>query len=225
MLSPVMAANRSYVATAMIAGAALLSACGPKAVVLPEQPVDRAATCGVAAASEARLATTDLQAPLPLETHGRIVHYALLAASEGGEFSAETANNVSKRMAKLFEPVTAGDWQALPEACRAAYPVAGKTDVALPEDKFAAQLQCSELAEFLLTALKGQGGAYGNEIARWRGMRTRLNDAIAPGLNAAAGREWADQQKARRRALAEAARLGSPTAVMAACAGRFPPPA
>jgi hypothetical protein len=209
----------------MVAAALCVAGCGPKAVVLPEQPVDRAATCGVAAAAEARLATTDLQAQLPLAVHGRIVHYALLAASEGGEFSAETANTVSQRMAKLFEPVTGGKWQALPDACRAAYPIAEKRDVTLPEDRFAAQLQCSELAEFLLTALKSQGGTYGNEIARWRGMRTRLNDAIAPGLSASAGSEWADQQKARRRALAEAAQLGTPTAVMAACHGRFPPPA
>src|SRR5687767_11000478 len=93
----------------VLATALFLAACGPKAVALPEQPVDRAATCGVVAAAEARLATTDLQAQLPLATHGRIVHYALLAASEGGEFSAETANTVSQRMARLFEPITSGE--------------------------------------------------------------------------------------------------------------------
>jgi hypothetical protein len=208
----------------ILAAALLLASCGPGAVALPEQPVDRAATCGVAAASEARLATADVKAQLPLAAHGRIVHYALLAASEGGEFSAETANTISRRMSELFEPVTGGNWKALPDACRAAYPLAEKKDVTLPEDRFAAQLQCSELAEFLLTALKSQGGTYGNEIAGWRGMRTRLNDAVAPALNASAGREWADQQRARRRALAEAALLGTPTAVMTACSARFPAP-
>jgi hypothetical protein len=208
----------------IFAATLFLSACGPKAVALPENPIDRAATCGVVAASEARLAITDLQAQLPLAVHGRIVHYALLAASEGGEFSAETANTVSSRMSELFDRVTSGKWQALPDACRAAYPLAEKKDVKLPEDRFAAQLQCSELADFLLTALNSQSGTYGNEIAGWRGMRTRLNDAIAPGLNASAGKEWADQQRARRGALAEAARLGTPTAVMAACSARFPAP-
>jgi hypothetical protein len=55
-------------------------------------------------------------------------------------------------------------------------------------------------------------------------MRTRLNDAIAPALNASAGKEWKDQQRARRAALAAAARLGTPTAVMAKCRERFPAP-
>ena len=38
----------------LFATACSLSACGPKALELPEQPVDRAATCGVVAAAEAR---------------------------------------------------------------------------------------------------------------------------------------------------------------------------
>ena len=219
-----MAFNRSSPAIASLAAAALLASCGPDVVTLPGDPIDKAATCGVAAAAEARLAIVDIKAPLPLEAHGRVVHYALLAASDGGDFSAEKASKVSHRMSDLFDPITTREWKELPGACRAAYPVAEKTDVTLPEDKFAAQLQCSELAEFLLTALKGQGGDYANELARYRGMRTRLNDAIAPALNASAGKEWADQQRARRKALAEAGRLGAPIAVMAKCGERFPAP-
>src|SRR3546814_11677302 len=80
------------------AGAALLfSACGPKALTLPEQPVDRAATCGVVAATEARAATPDIKQPLPFTAQGRILHYALLAGAEGEEFSAETATAVNQR--------------------------------------------------------------------------------------------------------------------------------
>lgn len=219
-----MAFNRSSLTIASLAAAAMLASCGPDTLTLPDDPIDKAATCGVAAAADARLAITDIKAPLPLEAHGRIVHYALLAASDGGDFSAEKASKVSHRMSELFDPVTTREWKGLPAACRAAYPVAEKQDVTLPEDKFAAQLQCSELAEFLLTALKGQGGDYANELARFRGMRSRLNDAIAPALDSSAGKEWADQQRARRKALATAGQLGAPIAVMAKCGERFPAP-
>ena len=44
---------------------------------------------------------TDVKAPLPLAAQGKIFHYALLAASEGGEFKAETANRINKRMREL----------------------------------------------------------------------------------------------------------------------------
>src|SRR3546814_10718881 len=92
------------------AGAALLfSACGPKALTLPEQPVDRAATCGVVAATEARAATPDIKQPLPFTAQGRILHYALLAGAEGEEFSAETATAVNQRMSDLQEEITSGE--------------------------------------------------------------------------------------------------------------------
>ena len=48
----------------LITSALLLASCGPKTLTLPEQPVERAATCGVVAADSARLATRDIQAPL-----------------------------------------------------------------------------------------------------------------------------------------------------------------
>ena len=43
----------------------LLVACGPKALDLPADPVDRAATCGVVAAATARTSVADVQAPAP----------------------------------------------------------------------------------------------------------------------------------------------------------------
>ena len=199
----------------------LLAACGSTALALPEQPVDRAATCGIVAAAEARSATKNVQAPLPFAVHERIVHYALLAASEGGDYSAETAGVVSRRMSELQDRVTAGDWQDLVPACKAAFPAAEKNEAALPEDRFDAQLQCSELAEFLKRALEAQQYAYANQLAAYSNLRIKLNDAIAPGLRAAAGSDHQAQQKKRHEALSAAAHLGSPGAVMARCLERF----
>jgi predicted small lipoprotein YifL len=209
-------------AACLAALAPSLAACGSKPLALPEQPVDRAATCGVVAAAEARLAVTDVKSPLPLAAHGRIVDHALLAASEGGEYDPETANAVSRRMLAIQDRVTGGDWQALSPACKAAYPVAEKTDIVLPEERFAAQLQCNELAQFLGKALAAQESDYRNELASWRHLHDRLNDAIAPGLTAKAGPDLKAQLKARHKALAEASRLGAPTAIMARCLERFP---
>ena len=77
----------------LVASTVLLASCGPKSLTLPDQPVDRAATCGVIAANSARLATHDIQAALPFEAMGRIIHYPLLAGSAEGSFSSEIAEH------------------------------------------------------------------------------------------------------------------------------------
>lgn len=206
----------------IVAGAtALLAACGPKPLALPADPVDRAATCGVVAAATARTAVTDVQAPLPLAAQGRIFHYALLAASAGEAFDADTANRVNKRMRELQESITGGKWQDLAPACDSAFPAAGKTEVTLPEGRLDAQLACEELAEFASVALEGEEIHYGNELAGYRRMRSALNDALGPGLRARAGAALEAQSLERKRALAAAAKLGSPIAVLDTCAERF----
>ena len=170
-----------------LACAVALSACGDKPLELPTDPIDRAATCGVVAAAAARTAETNVQAPLPLAAQGKIFHYALLAASEGGEFKAEIANQVNKRMRELQAGITGGKWRDLVPACDSAFPVAGKTDVKLPAIRLNAQLACEELADFTGVALEGAEKDFGNELAAYRRMRSDLNDALAPGLRARAG--------------------------------------
>jgi hypothetical protein len=143
----------------------LLAACGSTALALPDKPVDRAATCGIVAAAGARLAVTDVKSPLPLAEHGRIVDYALLAASASGEYDPAIAGAVSRRMQDLQDKVTEGEWKPLAAACKAAYPLAEKQDVALPEDGFERALQCNELAQYMGQALAGQASDYPNELA------------------------------------------------------------
>lgn len=216
-----MAAIRS----AALSAALLLSSCGaPKPLELPQQGPDRAATCGVVAAAEARL-KIDVKAPLPIEVQGRILHYALLEASSGGEFDAESAGNVSRRMSEIQEQVTKGKWQALGPACASAYPETRTKTVELPSGRFEAQVGCVELADFLTKRLANQEVNYGNALAAWNRMRRETNDAMAAGLASRAGADLGAQQRLRRKALAEAARLGPPVAVMEQCVKRFGPSA
>jgi hypothetical protein len=205
----------------LLACALTLSACGPKALELPADPVDRAATCGVVAAAAARTAVADVKAPLPLGAQGKIFHYALLAASEGGEFKAETANRINKRMRALEAGITGGKWRELVPVCDAAFPATAKTDIELPSGRFEAQIACEELAEFTSVALEGSEAHFGNELAGYSRMRTELNDALAPGLRARAGASTEAQSRERDRALAASAALGSPIPVLDKCMERF----
>jgi hypothetical protein len=199
----------------------LLAGCESRPLRLPADPVDRAATCGVVAAAAARTAVPDVKAPLPLAAQGRIFHYALLAASAGGAFEADTANRVNTRMRELEAGITGGKWKDLVPACDAAFPTTAKTEVALPSGRFEAQIACEELAEFTSVALEGSERDFGNELAAYRRMRTELNDAIGPGLRARAGPNLKAQTSERNRALAAATALGSPIPVLDKCRERF----
>ena len=205
----------------LLACALTLAACGAKPLELPADPVDRAATCAVVAAAAARTAVPDVKAPLPLAAQGKIFHYALLAASQGSTFEAETANRVNTRMRELEAGVTSGKWRDLVPACDTAFPAAGGKEVELPSGRFEAQIACEELAEFASVALEGSERDFGNELAAYRRMRTELNDAIGPGLRSKAGASSEAQSRERNRALAAAAALGSPIPVLDKCRERF----
>jgi hypothetical protein len=209
------------VLSAIVAAAFLLAGCGKKAIELPSDPIDRAATCGIVAAASARVAVPDVKAPLPLEAQGRILHYAMLAGSEGEGFSGETASRVSKRMAELQESVTGGKWKALQAPCDAAYPATNKSEVTLPSGRLDAQLTCEGLADFVTRALEAQEVHYPNELAAHRKLRRELNDALAPGLRARAGGSLDAQRSVRAKSVAEAVQLGSPLAVLERCRERF----
>jgi hypothetical protein len=209
-------------ATAPLAAALLLAACsGDKPLVLPTDPVDRAATCGVVAAAQARIATADIKAPLALEAQGRILHYAMIAAAQGERFDAEIASNVSKRMSQLEADLTGRKWQQLIPACRAAFPAAERTDIALPTGRTDALLQCDEVAGFLLDALARQNADHPNQLADYRQLKQKLDGEIVAGLRARAGTSPAAQQKEKRNALAAATRLGSPVPLLDRCTKRF----
>ena len=204
----------------LLASALVLASCGPKTLELPDQPVDRAATCGVVAANAARAATTDVKDDLPFEAIGRVLHYPLLAGSTGESFSSDTATQVQSRMTDLQDGIAEGKWQDLIPACKAAFPAAYTEKVKLPEDRFDAQLGCDELGDFLRSALEEQG-KYDNETGKYRNLSMKLDPALGNGLRARAGVDLEAQQEERRKALARIAKIGSPVAVMQQCLARF----
>ncbi|MBV9984199.1 hypothetical protein [Bradyrhizobium sp.] len=206
----------------VLASALILASCGgPKALALPTQPVDRAATCGVVATASARRATADIQAPLPIAAEGHILHYALLGASADGRFSSETAGAIVKRMPALEPEITQGQWQTLIPACQAAFPEAEKSDVTLPAVKLDAQLGCGALAQFTASALEPAKSHYARELAEYRRLRGTISDRVGPALRARAGSDMAAQREAEAEAMAKIVRAGPPVAVLAECGRRF----
>lgn len=197
-----------------------LSACGPKALELPDEPVERAATCGVVAAAQARAGTADIKADLPFDAMGRILHYTLLGGSKDGVFSPELGGDVQKQMSELQDQVTGGKWQDLVPACRTAFPATAITEVKLPEDRFEAQLGCYELDDYVRSALQEQA-AYDDETSELRPLRDKLDKVIGTGLRGRVGGDFDAQQQARHKALAGIAKAGPPTVVLQQCMKRF----
>lgn len=197
----------------------LLASCGPQALVLPEDPVDRAATCGSVTAASARTATA-VAAPLSLEAIGKVLHYPMMAGSAGEGFSSDLATSVQTRMSELQDSIGEGKWQDLIPACHAAFPAAAIKKVTLPTDRFAAQLGCDELGDFLLSSLEEQE-EYVNELGEYRQLRNKLEMPVSAGLRSRAGADPGARQEERRKALATMANAGPPVAVMKACLARF----
>ena len=209
-------------ASILACAALMLSSCGgPKKLTLPEQPIDRAASCGVVAAIDERSKITDIKAPLPIEAQEHILHYALLAASEGGSFSSEKATAVLKRMSDLEGDITEGKWQDLLPQCREAYHEAWTFNVELPKDRFDSKLQCDELGKFVTRALRTQESRYADRISAYDEMARKLDQRLGPGLRVRAGEDLGAQQEVRRKALAAAAKLGRPTPVLDLCLERY----
>lgn len=204
----------------LLLASALISSCGPKSLTLPEEPIDRAATCGVVAAAEGRAATSDIKAPLPFDAMGRVLHYTLLAGSTGESFSPDAATAVQKRMTELQDRITEGKWQDLIPACRSAFPATAVTEVKLPDDRFDAQLGCYELGEYVSSAL-GDEAAYDAALSKFKPLKNKLDATIGSGLQSRVGGDFEAQQEERRRVLATIAKVGPPSAVLRQCLDRF----
>lgn len=212
--------GREMVRSLLITSILLLASCGPQTLTLPEQPIDRAATCGVIAANSARLATRDIQAPLPFDAMGRIIHYPLLAGSTGGSFSSEGASAVQTRMTEIQDRISEGNWQELIPACRTAFPATAVEKVKLPADRFDAELGCVELGDFLRSALDEQA-EYGNELAEYRAFSMKLEARLTTGLRSRAGPNLSARIEERHKALATIANAGPPVAVLRECLAHF----
>ena len=198
-----------------------LAACDRQAT-LPEDPIERAATCGVVATAEARVNTPEIGAPLSLDAQGRVLRLVLLAGATEDEFSSDRAQAVVQRMPALAENVTAGDnWKELAPACAAAFPTPTATP-ALPQDPLTAALGCDELARFMDTALSASGD-YEEPLFRYLGLANALDGRIASLLGARGIASEDAQAAEKREALSAAAKLGNPVEVLELCVARFSP--
>lgn len=195
------------------------SACGPKALMLPDDPVERAATCGVVAAAQARQGQTDIRAPLSMAAQGNILRHPLAVGAESEEFSQSAASAVVKRMSELAGAVIERDWEALIEPCAQAFPIRTETP-ALPGDPLTAALGCDALGQFMRAALASDG-RYDKELSIYHKLETSLDTKLAPLLAKRGARSPVATQTERRKAMTVFAGLGRPDQVMAACVARY----
>jgi hypothetical protein len=198
----------------------LLAGCGPKTLALPEDATQRAATCGVVAAADARKGS-DVRAKLGFEDQSRILHYALLEGATGGRFDKNRAATVANAMPALGDKVTAGKWETLKPACAAAYPATARTTAeSLPKDRLVAKLGCDGLAQFMTSALRQDEANYIDRIRALDDMSRGIDAEIGPALKA---RGISPEQSIdeTNKAVAQLVGLGPPHLVLDACVASF----
>jgi hypothetical protein len=202
-------------------GLLITSACGSKTVELSDDPIARAATCGVAEAAQARVDTPDIKAPLAVDAQGRILRYAVLAGVEGDSFSMDRASEVIQRMPKEAETLLEGNrWKKVIGPCATAFPAPPAGAPVLPEDPATAGMGCDMMRQFVGKAL-ATAGQYEDTMRDYSKLEEALDKKLAPLM---AARGLSDETKgleAKRKAMAVFAKLGNPTQVMDACVKKY----
>jgi hypothetical protein len=198
-----------------------LAACGKKEAGLPDDPIRRAATCGVVAAADARRSLGSVDAKLTIEQQGHILHYALIEGAAGGSFDRTRSAAVVNAMPQLGDKVTGDDWQSLIGECANAYPATKPGErVTLPSDALTAQAGCHDLSDFITTALRSQENNFIDRIRAYDAMERTLDNKMGATLKAR-GLNQARANEARAKALAKVATLGPPIAVLDQCVKKF----
>jgi hypothetical protein len=199
----------------------LAAGCGHKQAGLPEDPIRRAATCGVVAAADARRSLGSVDAKLTIEQQGHILHYALIEGSEGGSFDRTRSAAVVNAMPLLGDKVTGGKWEPLIGQCADAYPATKPVEsVTLPSDTLTVQAGCHDLSDFITTALRSQENNFIDRIRAYDAMERKLDNRMGATLKAR-GLDQAEANAARAKALARVATLGPPTVVLDQCVEKF----
>jgi hypothetical protein len=203
-----------------LSAALILAGCAKQAPKFPADALDQAATCGVIAAASEREAA-GAAGELPADAQARILHYAMLYASTGKTLDRDKVNAVSKRMPGLFDRTIQGNWQSLQPSCASAFPASRIKNPVLPARPLDAMLQCDALAEFLRKALADQGATYGAAANAYGAFIEKLDPRMSVALRAA-GLHNGDALRAKKlEALASAARLAQPPAVIDACEKKY----
>lgn len=199
----------------------LLAGCGGggSSSLLPADPIQRAATCSVVTAANARARLKEIGAQLPVADQGAVLRPALLAGAEGESFAADRTGLVVEAMPATGDRVKPDDLPELTPLCAAAFPPT-PSPAALPEDALTAALGCDELGDFMRRALGSQGD-YQEATSGYLRLNHALDDRL-PGLLAARGISGMGETQAEaRKAMAAIVKLGEPTALLDACAKRY----
>ncbi len=198
-----------------------LAACGKKEAGLPDDPIKRAATCGVVAAADARRSLGSVDAKLTIEQQGHILHYALIEGAEGGSFDRTRSAAVVNAMPQLGDKVTGGKWEPLVGQCADAYPATKPVEsVTLPTDPLTVQAGCHDLSDFITTALRSQENNFIDRMRAYDAMERKLDNRMGATLKAR-GLNQAQANEARAKALAQVATLGPPITVLDQCVKKF----
>lgn len=204
-------------ATLLLTGTLALAGCSKKAPTLPTQAIDRAAACSaIQVASEQEAA--GLKGHLSAEAQERVLHYALLAGSGDGTYRADTADAVIRRTAPIFAATVKGRWQTLKPACAEAFPATAIAAPPLPAKPFERDVQCYALNAFMRKALGQYEGRYSADTAKMDMLADKLDRRMTPDVQRL-GRKGDALQARKADALAAAAALGPPPAVLKACSG------
>lgn len=207
---------------ALSATLVLLAGCGPKKLALPSDPIDRAATCAVVSAAGARAGNSDIKADLDFPAQTRILHYAMLAASDGNRFDTAKASAVVSRMSELEGDVTAGKWQGLVQPCNQSFPLATRTGgVELPTQRFEAAIGCYALGDFLTRTVTSKSPVTQEKMSELMTMRRNLDATIGNGLKARGASKYENTLELKQEALVRMTRLGPPNETAQACTARF----
>ena len=207
---------------AVSAAALMLGSCGPKQLTLPSDPIDRAATCAVVSAADSRAKAPEAKGDLDFDAQTRIIHYAMIAGSEGNGFSAKRASAVVNRMGEVEADITNGKWQDLVAPCDQAYPVVKKIDgIELPKGRFDAELGCYSMGDFLVKTVTTTDPRAQESFAAFQKMKRRLDGPIGSALKARGAGSYVKTQALKEAALVQMTKLGAPAEVMKICTSRF----
>jgi hypothetical protein len=203
-----------------LTAALVLPGCASKTPTLPDDPIEKAASCGVITAASEREAA-GVKGELPARAQERIFHYPLLAGSTGASFDNARAQAVFQRMPKLFETVIQGKWQTLKPACAAAFPQTQIAHPTLPARPLDSMLQCYVLTDFMRKSLGSVGGSYAEVSLQYGVFTAKLDDKVSAALAKVGIKNGPALQDRRAEALAAAAKLGQPSGVIEACMKKY----
>jgi hypothetical protein len=195
-----------------------LSACASAPLMLPEDPLEKAAACTAVRTLELRAGKAQ-EGPVTFAGFTEILHFAMIHAAEDAvAVDRARLDAVRRRAGERITELEDQNWASLVEPCNQAFPETQKDAPALAADSFEAGMSCYALADFLAGAAAAE---FPDEQRSLVGIAERALAAAQPVLRQRAR----DDEEARRIAEGYAARAfkaGRPTSLIGQCRRRFP---